>query len=274
MTKTSAQTPAQSTDDEYISLMDLYKSGMTAGMAWHLLGHPQKSETGRPFPKNPHMQYYLRNFVASATEGRKFQCLRIIDILSRIRNGEDNMKYMTEWAETVPIRTGFQEFGWDDIVQLGCLDRWSYRGFFIQPHESSEGMRALWGYTFLKHNCTNYDELCDLIKGKMFSRYAYPILLHRFNRAILDRFPQCVEKVKGLRKNQWMTCPTCRRTERAIHNGHYFTKPEGWLYQLSDAGHYIRVFCSRECTKARRGVPRSSRWHKLQDAKKGDRREI
>ena len=246
---------------DYISLLQLYRCGITAGMAWHLLGFPQKSDTAQPFPRRADKHYYLKSFVADRTQGRTFQILRVSETIRQMVKGEGKLKLLTEMAQSVPIRTNFPDLDWEEITQIGCLDRWREQGFHIQPRMNSHEMRTLWGYTYLKHNCTNYDELCDAVTGRMFARYAYPIVLHRVNKAILDRFPQCLEKVKGLRKSPRMRCPTCLKTQEGIFNGHYWTKPEGWLYQLSNSKNYIRTICSRECTKFRRNVPKRARHH-------------
>ena len=250
-----AQPPRETRSDEYISLMELFKQGITPRMVWQLLGPPDKSETDLHFPRRPELHHYLRAPVHEKTQGRTFQILRITNLIYQLAKGEGNLKSLTQWAQSVPIKTDFPDLQWEDVVQIGCLDRWKDRGFHIQPRETSSGMRALWGYTYLKHSCTNYDELCSIITGKMFARYTYPIILHRINEAILDRFPQCLERVKGLRQSPVMTCPTCRKRKRGIFNGHYWTKPPDWLYQLSESRNYIRVLCSRECTRRRRGIP-------------------
>ena len=250
--------------DIYVSLMQLYKHEITAGTAWHLLGLPQKSDTTQPFPRRADQHYYLKSFVEDRTQGRAFQMLRVSDTIKQIMKGEGNLKLLIKKAESVPIKTNFPDLEWEDVIQIGCLDRWKERGFHIQPRINSHEMQMLWGYTYLKHSCTNYDELCNSITGRMFARYAYPIVLHRINKEILDRFPQCLQKVKGLRKGPRMRCPTCLKIQNGIFNGHYWTKPEGWLHQLSSSKNYIRVFCSRECTKLRRRIPKRTRHHALQ----------
>ena len=248
--------------DSLVSLMELYQRGITPGMAWQLLGTPHKSDTNRPFPKVPHRQYYLRSFVATQTQGHRFQALRITSVIHQLIKGEQNLKTMSDWARSVPIKTDIPDLPWNDIIEIACLDRWARHGFHIQPNENSRGMRILWAYTYLKHNRTNYDELCDYVTGKMFSRYVYPIILHRVNKEILDRFPQCLSKVKGLRtKNSMTKCPTCQNTATGVFNGHYWEKPPGWLYQLTSNGNYIRTLCSRECTRRRKEIPRKYRRH-------------
>ncbi len=122
-------------------------------------------------------------------------------------------------------------------------------------------MRKLWVYTYLKHDCTNYDEICDTVRAQRFSRFAYPVFLHRINREILDRFPQCLDHVKGIRRSPTMRCSTCRRTREGQFNGHYWTKPEGWLYRM--AAHYIHTYCSRQCSLPKKNVPKAVRRHKL-----------
>lgn len=109
-------------------------------------------------------------------------------------------------------------------------------------------MRSLWAYTYLKHERTNYDQLCETVRGRMFAHFAYPIILHRVNKIILDAYPQCRNSVKGLRLSPNMSCGTCRKTQQGTYNGHYWNKPKDWVYRLSPNHRFINVYCSRTCS--------------------------
>lgn len=88
---------------EYISLYTLLQNGHSPRTAWQLLGLPDHSTTQAPFPKNPKHHFYLRERAAAKTTGRTFQAVRLTEILHRVVAGENKLKQLTIWAETIPI---------------------------------------------------------------------------------------------------------------------------------------------------------------------------
>ena len=147
------------------------------------------------------------------------------------------------------------------------LDRWRLKGFHIQVQGDSADMRKLWGYTYLKHNCTNYDDICQRVRTWRFSSFAYPVLLHRINQEILDRYPQCLDRVKGLRRSPILLCHACHRSGAGTFNGHYYTAPPDWYYRRSSNGHGINIYCTRECSRPNNNVSRWTR-RRLESARR------
>ena len=140
-------------------------------------------------------------------------------------------------------------------MEVSHEEKWRRHGFHTAPRLSPEEQRALWAYVYLKHQCTNYEQLCEELRYRRCATFAYPAILHRINRAVLDRFPKCLTQVKGLALSPEFQCRRCGKPGRGVHNGHYWEKPRDWLYRLSQNEHTIQVYCRWECSRPDRTGP-------------------
>ena len=79
------------------------------------------------------------------------------------------------------------------------------------------------------------------------------MLLHRINLLVLQAYPQCLPRVKGVRNNPQFRCRACQRTQDGQYNGYYWMPPADWLQKISHNGRIIHDFCGHQCS--RRGKP-------------------
>ena len=245
--------PEKTPGEEYISLRDLHDLSWPTRLVWQLLGLPDLSSTPEPFPKLPGRQLYRRERVmaASRPDDRRFQELRLTSTLRDIFRFQAGLDEAIRWAERVPLRADLPRMGWEELVELGLEHRRTFHGEWVPERERRDpgSLATLAAYVYLKHERTNYDEICEFIRGRPYARFIYPVLLHRFNRLVLDAHPECLPRVKGMKRSIAFICRRCGRTARGRHNGHYFEKPDRWMQRLSHQdGKSIQTFCSKRCS--------------------------
>ena len=236
-------------EQEYISLDQLRRLGWPNRLTWQLLGSPDAQETTEPFPKQPHRQLYRRDRVQEAVNaGETFQALRLTNMLHELRRVGRGLKEELRWTQALPIRLNPPGLTWDEIVDAALRDRENVWGRSMPNREDPGSYGVLAGYSYLKHHCTNYDQLCALLRGRRFASFTYPVLLHRVNRMLLEVYPECLPRVKWARLDPTFRCLNCGRTAQGKHNGHYYESPAEWLQRLSHNRRSIRTFCSYRCS--------------------------
>ena len=248
-TPDTSQTDPDHPGPDYISLSELRRAGHNSRIIRQTLGLPDRSNTSHPFPKSPNRHYYRRSRAHETTQGRRFQLTRLSNLLQSLARGERRLSETLQWAQSAPLTTNLPSIPWQELAEHAIIRRFQRQGrFHLTQRETAQDPRTLPAYLCLKHDHTNYDELCNQVWGRPFGKFAYPLLLHRVNRAILDAYPECLPRVKGLHQDPSFTCPTCRATAPGVYNGHYYEKPPGWLYRASSTGRAIRAYCTRACT--------------------------
>lgn len=240
------------TDGDWIPLADLHRLRWSNRLAWHLLGMPDRAITHAPFPKQPSRQLYRRERVVSASrpEDRRFQELRLSDLLRHMTRIQIGLDEALRWAGRVRISSSIPQVSWDELRALGMEQRRQLHGDWVPTREAEDmkGLETLAAYVYLKHECTSYDELCRFIRGRPFARFTYPVIMHRVNRLVLDAHPECLPRVKGASGNSRFTCRRCGRSGQGRYNGHYFEKPDRWVQQLGSQGQGIWSFCGKQCS--------------------------
>ena len=93
--------------------------------------------------------------------------------------------------------------------------------------ETPESLGILAPYVYLKHECANYDQLRDLMRGRRFASFTHPAL-------ILQAHPQHLTRVKGLLTEPQFGCRRCGSTARGVRNGRI-----------------VQTFCSHRCSLKR-----------------------
>ena len=244
--------------EDLIALSDLFHAGISPRIVWQTIGPPDLSETAEPFPFNPWNHWYDPRRVQQATGRKDYQAYRFIELLRDLTHGEGKLQGILEEAREKTIRTSFPPLDWEQLAEVAMMRKWQDKGhWYIQPRKTPEGQRALWAYLYLKHECTNYDELVQEIRGAPFQRFTYPLILHATNRAILDSYPECLPEVKAARFSPDFRCRECGSAAQGTWNGHYWELPPGWVWQTSLNEHSIYAFCSRRCTLP---IIRKHRW--------------
>ena len=246
-------------EQEYISLDQLRRLGWSNRLTWQLLGSPDAQETTEPFPKQPHRQLYRRERVQEAGRGKTFQVLRLTNMLYELRRVGIRLKEELRWTQALPVRLDPPGLTWDEIVDEALRRRENVWGRLMADREEPGSYGVLAGYSYLKHHCTNYDQLCALLRGRSFASFTYPVLLHRVNRMLLEIYPECLPRVKWARLDPAFRCQSCGRTAQGRHNGHYYESPGEWLQRLSHNGRSIRTFCSQSCS-----MPGNNPWRSRQ----------
>ena len=261
----------------HIRAGSLLAKGFSPRSIWLLMGPPAHSKTKHPFPKELQHHYYeeattppgvihpsatfpkelQHHYYEEATAGaaaatKEFQLLRLTELLSKRRAALQQLPLMQatlQWAKTINIRTTFPSVDTEDLMERATKQRaaWDWpNGIPPVLQEPTPELQAVWAYTYLKHEYTNYDEVCDQIKGKAFSRYAQPVILHRVNRLILDRFPTL--PVRGGTGPETRTCKRCGTKKTGHFNGYYWTTPLDWYAKAkAHKNHTIHDFCSLRC---------------------------
>ena len=255
------ETPAEDPDcpasrqapgDSHISLRELQNLGWSNRMTWQLLGPPDLSLTPEPFPKRPNQQLYQRERTQNLSwpDDRHFLNMRLSNLLYDIIRFWSQLDDALRWAHCIPVQTDFPAIAWDELVQMGLDHRKTIHGDWAPAREQKDprSLEVLAAYVYLKHERTNYDQICQLIRGRPFARFTYPVLLNKINRLILDAFPECLSRTKGINREIQFTCRKCGKTAGGRYNGHYFDKPERWLQRTSREGNSLRTFCSRRCS--------------------------
>ena len=239
----------------HLSVAQMMRMGFTPRIIWNLLGPPHTSTTTEPFPKWPQHHFYRTEDVENLTLTMEFQITRLWETLKFAHTWKRQNSKLDEtllWAETVPIVTHFPQRSLDQIILTAALDRssWSnYSNAIYTPDQSPRDVLETWAYTYLKHKCTNYDDLCQHLRDHEFGRYVYPTLLHRVNVLILDQYPFTI-RLRGDNGSPVKTCRKCGRKERGQYNGHYWTKPTHWYTRArarNNASNAIHTYCSRAC---------------------------
>ena len=236
----------------FIRASELAELGFTPYSLWRLLGNPAISLTDLPFPKRLGDHLYDSNQARQAASTKEFQLMRLRELLRERRVGLQKRAEMEEtlrWAANAEIKTKFPNMTLTEIMELACADRsnWDWpNGMPAELQRPTPETKAVWAYTYLKHNCTNYDDLCSQLEGRPFARYGQPAILHRVNRVILDRFPGL--PVRAGTGGPLRTCKGCGQTAKGNHNGYYWTTPEGWHARAKPhKNHTIHEFCSLKC---------------------------
>ena len=239
---------------DYVSVMDLFQLGWTSRMIWRGLGPPDRSLTRVPFPKDPKRHFYRHERVAEFSQSRAFQVFNIAYVINTHRvdliNG-GSMKLLQDWADSVEITSDFPDVDLDEVIRLG-VDSRHLDGYFDRVHFDPEtapmDVKLIWAYTYVKHECTNYDVLCADLKGRRFAQYCYPTILHRVNAEILSRFPELPVK-GGAKGNQPIrVCRNCKRMALGEYNGHYWIKPKDWVWRSRpNRSRNVIECCSLHC---------------------------
>ena len=242
-------------DTDMLRVSDLSNQGYTSYLLWHSLGPPKLSLTSEPFPQTPSKHFYHAADVHQLASSRKFHALRLCLTLKRavqLHTQTSKLDAAIAWARSAHIQTDFPNITIDDLVQTAVQDRLLWQDPSTLPFRPDEAPLAKlhnWAYTYLKHQFTNYNDLCDQINGAPCGHYAYAAILHRVNVLILDAFPlhTLVHGDNGL---DTKTCHQCGRTTPGIFNGHYWQTPPAWYSRgkkSSRGKSTVQDFCSAAC---------------------------
>ena len=236
----------------YLSLHELFRMEWSTRMVWKTLGQPDLATTREPFPKRPASQLYLRERVERAGAGARFQVLRLTDIIAHHIQFNQGLERCLDRARSTRLRLHPPGLDWEGLKRAGLRHRRETLEKEMPDREEPESYATLAAYSYIKHELTNYEEICNDIRGRPFARYSYPVILHRVNRLILELYPQCLPRVKGARQDPLFQCRKCRKTREGAHNGYYYEKPQDWTQCISPDRLSIWVFCSRTCSIPRR----------------------
>ena len=243
------------TPEGYIRASDLIRSRLTPMIIWHTLGPPSLSLTNLPFPKRPSDHLYSIRSVQEVLETRKFHLLRLLNTLrdgAHNRSLDQALQRVLDQANSAPIFTDFPQAALEEVIDIAAQGRALWMATSKHPYNMPNpppDLPMVWAYTHLKHNCTNYDDLCDSAKGQDFGRYAYPVILERVNLLILDRYPDL--PVRGNTRSKTRTCRKCGTQEEGHFNGHYWSKPLHWHSRAkNNKNNTIQEFCTRRCAGA------------------------
>lgn len=223
---------------------------------WTLLGPPHLSTTTENFPSRPDRHFYDKSTVEKVTASKRFHISRLahtLRIAQHRRKHRDVLEQTLHWANTVPILTTFPDAPVEEVTRLAIADRQDWMDpdrHLYDPYNPPEELLPLWTYTYLKHNRTNYNQLCTETTRVPFGRYAYPVILHRVNVLILDSYPLDV-KVRGDTGSETRTCKYCSVQEKGHFNGHYWVKPHHWYSRAKNHRHNtVHDFCTLKCAGA------------------------
>lgn len=249
----------------HIQAKSLIQMGFTPGLIWHFLGTPHISMTTVPFPKQLNKHYYREDAVRQLISSKRFQLSKLIETLRSLkiyRGHQGELDTITTWAERVPITTDFPDKTLDEIIQDAVQDRGTWQDFSKTPYHPDTAPPEIlqtWAYTYLKHSCTNYDDLCRQLKSHPFSSYAYPTILQRVNTLILGRYHLDIQ-TRGNKGTSIRTCRKCGARAQGEFNGFYWTKPSHWVSRArNNSGNTINDFCSLKCAgrKTHGFIPRT-----------------
>ena len=241
------------TPEGYIPASKLPLIGFTPRMMWFLLGQPHLSKTFAHFPKALNRHYYQEETVRQVTGTKQFQLHRLLETLrfAKIYMGhQQQLEKITEWAKTVPIAAEFPDMPLQELILAATADRARWQDLSKTPYglnNAPVNTLHTWAYTFLKHNHTNYEDLCAQIKNHSFASYAYPLILQKINILILDHYPLDLY-LRGQTQSTTTKCNGCGTEQQGAWNGHYWTKPVHWLSRVRrNGGNSIHHFCSLKC---------------------------